>query len=89
MPNDLRDVYNYLDFLFGENFVFNKKDKARIENLLNQEKKIEAIDLVREKINPFYTRVTKKELNLSTPNFNKPIIVDMNPIEKKTNIQLI
>ena len=83
LPNDLRDVYNYLDFLFGENFVFNKKDKARIENLLNQEKKIEAIDLVREKINPFYTRVTKKELNLSTPNFNKPIIVDMNPIEKK------
>lgn len=83
LPNDLRDVYNYLDFLFGENFVFNKKDKARIENLLNQEKKIEAIDLVREKINPFYTRVTKKELNLSTPNFNKPIIVEMNPIEKK------
>ncbi len=83
LPNDLRDVYNYLDFLFGENFVFNKKDKARIENLLNQEKKIEAIDLVREKINPFYTRVTKKELNLSTPNFNKPIVVDMNPIEKK------
>ena len=83
LPNDLRDVYNYLDFLFGENFVFTKKDKARIENLLNQEKKIEAIDFVREKINPFYTRVTKKELNLSTPNFNKPILVEMNPIEKK------
>jgi SNF2 family DNA or RNA helicase len=83
LPNDLRDIYNYLDFLFGENFVFTKKDKARIENLLNQEKKIEAIDFVREKINPFYTRVTKKELNLSTPNFNKPILVEMNPIEKK------
>jgi SNF2 family DNA or RNA helicase len=83
LPNDLRDVYNYLDFLFGENFVFTKKDKARIENLLNQEKKIEAIDFVREKINPFYTRVTKKELNLSTLNFNKPILVEMNPIEKK------
>jgi len=83
LPNDLRDVYNYLDFLFGENFVFTKKDKARIENLLNQEKKIEAIEFVREKINPFYTRVTKKELNLSTPNFNKPILVEMNPIEKK------
>jgi len=83
LPNDLRDVYNYLDFLFGENFVFTKKDKARIENLLNQEKKIEAIEFVREKINPFYTRVTKKELNLSTPNFNKPILVEMNPVEKK------
>ena len=83
LPNDLRDVYNYLDFLFGENFVFTKKDKARIGNLLNQEKKIEAIEFVREKINPFYTRVTKKELNLSTPNFNKPILVEMNPIEKK------
>lgn len=83
LPNDLRDVYNYLDFLFGENFVFTKKDKARIGNLLNQKKKIEAIDFVREKINPFYTRVTKKELNLSTPNFNKPILVEMNPIEKK------
>ena len=83
LPNDLRDVYNYLDFLFGENFIFTKKDKARIENLLNQKKKIEAIEFVREKINPFYTRVTKKELNLSTPNFNKPIMIEMNPIEKK------
>jgi len=83
LPNDLRDIYNYLDFLFGENFIFSKKDKARIENLLNQEKKIEAINFVREKINPFYTRVTKKELNLSTPNFNKPILVEMNPVEKK------
>ena len=83
LPNDLRDVYNYLDFLFGENLIFNKKDKAKIENLLNQEKKTEAIDFVREKINPFYTRVTKKELNLSKPNFNKPILVEMNPLEKK------
>ena len=83
LPNDLRDIYNYLDFLYGENFILSKKDRMKIEILLNKDKKYEAIEFVREKINPFYTRVTKKELNLSKPIFNTPILVDMNPIEEE------
>ena len=65
LPNDLRDVYNYLDILYGDNSVFTNKDKSKIEILLNKDKKEDAIELVREKIHPFYTRVTKKELKLS------------------------
>ena len=83
LPNDLRDIYNYLDFLYGENFIFSKKDRSKIEVLLNKDKKQEAIDFVREKINPYYSRVTKKELNLSKPIFNKPVLIDMNPIEQE------
>ena len=83
LPNDLRDIYNYLDFLYGENFIFSKRDRMKIDVLLNKDKKNEAIEFVREKINPFYTRVTKKELNLSKPIFNTPILIDMNPIEEE------
>ena len=83
LPNDLRDVYNYLDILYGDNSVFTNKDKSKIEILLNKDKKEDAIELVREKIHPFYTRVTKKDLKLSKLIFNNPIIIDMNPIEQK------
>jgi len=82
LPNDLRDIYNYLDFLYGYNSIFSKKDRASIEILLNNEKKDEAINFVKQKIHPYYTRVTKKELNLSKPIFNKPKLIKMNPIEK-------
>jgi SNF2 family DNA or RNA helicase len=36
-----------------------------------------------ERLLPYYSRVTKKELNLSKPIFNKPICLSMNRIEKK------
>ena len=83
LPNDLRDVYNYLDFLYGENKIISSLDKARIEIHLEKKERDEAAILLREKIYPFYTRVTKQELNLSKPVFNNPILIGMNPIEKK------
>ena len=83
LPNDLRDVYNYLDFLYGENKIISSLDKAGIEIHLEKKERDEAAILLREKIYPFYTRVTKQELNLSKPIFNNPILIGMNPVEKK------
>ncbi len=83
IPNDLTDVYNYLDFLYGQNKILNSEDKSRIDNLLVKERNEDAIEILREKINPFFIRVTKNELNLSEQIFNTPILVEMNPVEKQ------
>lgn len=83
LPNNLKDVYNYLDFLYGDNKIITSKEKAKIEILLENKKRKEAAIFLRVKIDPFYIRVTKPELNLSKPIFNNPKIIKMNPIEKK------
>ena len=81
MPNAFKDYYNYLDFLYGNNEIILPNEKAQIEVHIERKEYDVAAELLREKIFPFYTRVTKKNLNLSEPNFNKPILIKMNPIE--------
>lgn len=81
MPNAFKDYYNYLDFLYGNNEIILPNEKAQIEVHIERKEYDEAAYLLREKIFPFYTRVTKKNLNLSKPNFNRPILIKMNPIE--------
>lgn len=82
MPNQIKDFYNYIDFLYGDNEIMSLQDKAKIEILVEKNNFQEASEILKEKLNPFYTRVTKKDLNLSKPNFNKPRLIKMNPIEK-------
>jgi SNF2 family DNA or RNA helicase len=83
IPNDLRDIYNYLDFLFGYNKIISSEKKSQIEILLDKDKKNEAIQLLRDNIFPYFIRITKNDLNLSKQNFNPPTMIEMNPIEKK------
>lgn len=83
MPNQHRDFYNYLDFLYGENQILSAQDKAKIEVLIERNNLVEASKILKDNLKPFYVRVTKKDLNLSKPNFNTPILIKMNPIEKK------
>ena len=83
IPNDLRDVYNYLDFLYGQNKILSPEDKSRIEILLEKERNQEAIELLRDRIDPYFIRITKNDLNLSDQIFNTPTLIEMNPIEKQ------
>ena len=83
MPNQHRDFYNYLDFLYGENEILSAHDKAKIEILIEKNNLVEASKILKENLKPFYVRVTKKDLKLSKPNFNPPILIKMNPIEKR------
>ena len=89
MPNQLKDFYNYIDFLYGDNEIMTVQDKAKIEVLIEKNNFLEASNILKERLNPFYTRVTKKDLNLSKPIFNKPILVSMNPIEEKIHEAII
>ena len=63
MPQDFKDFYNYLDFLYPDFEVINSHEKAQIEVFMDNKKFDEAANLINNKIYPFYTRVTKKNLN--------------------------
>lgn len=83
MPQDFKDFYNYLDFLYPDIEIINTHEKAQIEVFMDNQKFDDAANLINEKIYPFYTRVTKKELGLAKPNFVKPHLIKMNPREKE------
>ncbi len=89
MPQQHKDFYNYLDFLYGDNEILSAKDKAEIDILVEKKNLIQASTLLREKISPFYVRVTKNDLNLSKQVFNKPKLIKMNPIEEKIHDAII
>ena len=89
MPQDFKDFYNYLDFLYPDDEIINDYEKAQIEVFMNNDKFDEAANLINTKIYPFYTRVTKKELGLSNPNFKKPYLIKMHPIEKKIHDAIV
>jgi len=82
MPNQHKDFYNYLDFLYGDNEIMTALEKARVDILVEKNNLVEASEILREKLKPFYVRVKKKELNLSEQIFNPPILIEMNPVEK-------
>ena len=83
MPNHLKDFYNYLDFLYNNDEIISSNEKAKIENYLERDEKDNAIEILNKRIFPFFTIVTKKNLNLSKPVFNKPYLIKMNPIENE------
>ena len=83
MPNDFTDFYNYLEFLFGDNSIISNYEKALLQKNMNDNELDKVSSFLGERLFPYYTRVTKKELNLSKTIFNKPTIVNMNPIEDK------
>ena len=89
MPQDFKDFYNYFDFLYPDYEIINSRQKAQIEVFIENKNFDQAADLINEKIYPFYTRVTKKQLGLSKPNFIKPYLVKMNPIEDKIHKAII
>lgn len=82
-PNQHKDFYNYLDFLYPNQKILSSEEKATLEHMIREKRKDEASELLRKKIFPFFVRVTKKELGLSKPFFHKPIIIKMNHIEEK------
>jgi len=89
MPQDFKDFYNYLDFLYEKNEIISSYEKAQIEVFMENKKFDEATVLINSKIYPFFSRVTKKQLNLSKPNFLNPYYIKMNPIEDKIHQAII
>ena len=89
MPQEFKDFYNYIDFLYPDRNIITPTEKAKIEVHIDNNQYDEAAELINKKLFPFYTRVTKKELGLSQPNFLKPYKIKMNPIEEKIHKAII
>ena len=53
MPQDFKDFYNYLDFLYPDFEVINSHEKAQIEVFMDNKKFDEAANLINNKIYPF------------------------------------
>jgi SNF2 family DNA or RNA helicase len=83
MPNDFKDFYNYLNFLYSDVEIISNFEKAQLSKYMEDNELNKVSEFLSERLKPFYTRITKKELNLSKPIFNKPISLKMNPIEQK------
>ena len=83
MPNDFKDFYNYLDFLYQNQEIISSYEKAQLAKYMEDNQIDIVSNFLTERLLPYYSRVTKKELNLSKPIFNKPICLSMNRIEKK------
>ena len=83
MPNDFKDFYNYLNFLYSDVEIISNFEKAQLSKYMEDNELDKVSEFLSERLKPFYTRITKKELNLSKPIFNKPISLKMNPIEQK------
>jgi len=89
MPQDFKDFYNYLDFLYDKNEIISSYEKAQIEVFMENKQFDKATVLINSKIYPFFTRITKKQLKLSKQNFLKPYYIKMNPIEDKIHQAII
>ena len=83
MPNEFTDFYNYLEFLFGDSSIISNYEKSLLQKNMDDNELDKVSNFLGDRLFPYYTRVTKKELNLSKPIFNKPTIINMNPIEDK------
>jgi SNF2 family DNA or RNA helicase len=82
-PKSYGDLFNLFDFLWGKNHAISEQEKARISNYERDNNLLGAQTIVKEKLDSLFYRVRKTELGLMLPIFHDPIIVEMNPIERK------
>lgn len=78
MPNGYMDLINMLKVLFRDEFDIMDFGKFDFKNLTQDEKKI-----INKAVNPFFTRITKNELNVPKINSDIVINVPLNNDEKK------
>jgi ERCC4-related helicase len=83
IPKSYADLYNQFNFLWPHNEIFNSRDKVKISNFEKAKDISSASDFVEGKIGPLFYRVRKQDLGLADQHFHDPILLEMNPIERK------
>ena len=83
MPKSYTDTFNLFDFLWPNNDVIDDDSRIKIKSLENNRNYEQASIIIREKIDPLFYRVRKSELGLKEQNFIEPVLVEMNPHERK------
>lgn len=79
IPNGYQDIYNLLNLLYPYDYKhFFKFDLSMLKNPSEDE-----IEMINDKIRPFFTRTTKHQLNVPQVNADKFIKVNANEEEKE------
>ena len=76
MPNDLRDLWSQFTFLWP--FRNLMRTPSEYKTMIKMEN---SMGRIRELINPFYSRITKGDLDLPSPNFIR-VYVPMGKVQK-------
>src|SRR5208337_2674746 len=82
IPNRFSDIYNLFDFLWPENEPIESGARTKITSLEKNNKIDDAKEILENKVGSLFYRVRKKDLGLTKPNFNDPIILSMNKYEQ-------
>jgi SNF2 family DNA or RNA helicase len=77
MPNGLQDLYSQMTFLWPGKQILGEKQKYKSEI-----KRINDFEYFRERIDPFFYRIKKSDLNLPEPIVHY-VNLDMSPIQKR------
>ncbi|TXT16819.1 MAG: SNF2-related protein [Erysipelotrichaceae bacterium] len=82
-PRSYSDLFNLFDFVWGKDKAISAKEKIAVMSLEQKKEYANAGEIVRNSLDPFFYRVRKKELGLTEPVFNEPIMVQMNKYERR------
>jgi len=83
MPRSFADIYNLFDFLWPENNPIDLTEKIRIQELERRNELNKIKEILKSGVGPLFYRVRKSDLGLKPAIFHEPIIIPMNPYEKK------
>lgn len=86
-PNGFEDLTNLFEFIwpkkklmpFGQNHL---KSLSDMKSDISETKRKSSINEITTHLKPYFTRVSKKDLNLPPPVLHDPIIVKMGPIQR-------
>jgi len=76
IPNKINDIYSQITFLYPESIL---GAKAKFKHTMKSH--VDPDSVVRDKINPIFTRITKDQMNLPDP-FEEIIKIQMSDIQK-------
>jgi len=83
IPKSYSDLYNLFDFLWPNHTVVTEEEKARIRAFEDNNDVDSASNLLEPVVGPLFYRVRKQELGLKEQIFHPPIIIEMNPYERR------
>lgn len=83
MPRSYTDIYNLFDFLWPDSNPIDINTKIKIEQLERQNDYSQIKEILKSNVGPLFYRVRKSDLGLKPPILHDPILIEMNPCEKK------
>lgn len=83
LPRSYCDFFNLFEFLWPNNEPISRDTKILIDTIDINDTNVQVHEAFDNEIGPLHFRVRKSDLKLANQNFNNPILVEQNPVEKE------